>query len=148
MATGSTGPVTGSSSASELAPVRVSELAESVDLDLSTVSRQVRDLVAGGLVDKAPDPDDGRASLLSLTAYGAAVLEAVSEGRREVLAEAIADWTDEERDELARSLLRLNAGLSSPRANREATGAEAHNPPTRPAPSAGPTGNPSRGRSR
>ena len=58
-----------------------------------------------------PDPADGRAALLSLTEQGVAVLEAVSESRRQVLAEAIADWTDEERNALASGLLRLGAGL-------------------------------------
>ena len=73
---------------SEQAPVRLSDIAESVELDLSTISRQVRDLVAAGLLLKEPDPADGRASLLSLTVQGAAVLEAVSESRRQVLDEA------------------------------------------------------------
>ena len=96
---------------SEQAPVRLSDIAESVELDLSTISRQVRDLVAAGLLLKEPDPADGRASLLSLTVQGAAVLEAVSESRRQVLAEAISGWTDEERTALANGMLRLDAGL-------------------------------------
>ena len=92
-------------------PVRLSDLADSVELDLSTVSRQMRDLVVSGLVDKVPDPGDGRASLLSLSARGWAVLEAVSEARRLVLAEAVAEWTEEERNQLAEGLSRLEAGL-------------------------------------
>ena len=96
---------------SESAPVRLSEIADSAELDLSTISRQVRDLVAAGLLAKAPDPDEGRAALLSLTGRGAAVLASVSEARRRVLAEAIAGWTDDERDTLAAGLLRLGAGL-------------------------------------
>jgi DNA-binding MarR family transcriptional regulator len=96
---------------SETAPVRLSEIADSVELDLSTLSRQVRYLVDAGLLAKVPDPADGRAALLSLTEQGAAVLESVSEARRRVLAEAIADWTDEERTALASGLLRLGAGL-------------------------------------
>jgi DNA-binding MarR family transcriptional regulator len=105
---------------SEQAPVRLSDIAESVDLDLSTISRQVRDLVAAGLLRKVPDPADGRAALLSLTDEGAAVLEAVSESRRQVLAEAISGWTSEERNALASGLLRLGAGLHHSRATDEA----------------------------
>ena len=93
------------------APVRLSELADTVELDLSTVSRQMRDLVAIGLVIKVPDPGDGRASLLSLSDRGWAVLETVSEARRQALAEVIADWSDEERTALTRGLVRLEAGL-------------------------------------
>ena len=100
---------------SEEAPLRLSDLAGSVELDLSTISRQIRDLVASGLITRTPDPADGRAALLSLTEQGGAVLEAVSEYRRRVLAEAIAEWSDEERNSLASGLLRLGAGLHSPR---------------------------------
>jgi len=96
---------------SEQAPLRLSDLAGSVALDLSTISRQIRDLVASGLITRTPDPADGRAALLSLTEQGVAVLEAVSEFRRRVLAEAIAEWSDEERNSLASGLLRLGAGL-------------------------------------
>lgn len=96
---------------SEYGPIRLSELAEAVELDLSTVSRQMRDLVNGGLITKVPDPHDGRSSFLSLSARGAAVLESVSEARREALAEAITEWSDEERTTLAAGLFRLAAGL-------------------------------------
>jgi DNA-binding MarR family transcriptional regulator len=94
---------------SEQAPLRLSDLAGTVELDLSTISRQIRDLVASGLITRTPDPADGRAALLSLTDQGVAVLEAVSEFRRRILAEAIAEWTDEERNSLATGLLRLGA---------------------------------------
>ncbi len=104
---------------SETAPARLSDVAEDVDLDLSTVSRQVRALVDAGLITKVPDPADGRAALLSLTEQGAAALEAVSESRRRVLAEAIAGWTDEERNALASGLLRLGAGLHQLREHDE-----------------------------
>ena len=96
---------------SEQGPLRLSDLAGTVELDLSTISRQIRDLVASGLITRTPDPADGRAALLSLTDQGVAVLEAVSESRRQVLAEAIAEWTDEERNALAGGLLRLGTGL-------------------------------------
>jgi len=96
---------------SEQGPLRLSDLAGTVELDLSTISRQIRDLVASGLITRTPDPADGRAALLSLTEQGVAVLEAVSESRRQVLAEAIAGWTDEERNAMAIGLLRLGAGL-------------------------------------
>lgn len=100
------------------APMRLSELAGSVELDLSTVSRQIRDLVQCGLVIKEPDPHDGRASLLSLSPRGLAVLEAVSEARRQVLAEAIVGWSEDERSGLAAYLNRLEAGLHHSREHR------------------------------
>jgi DNA-binding MarR family transcriptional regulator len=98
---------------SEDEPIRLSDLADAVDLDLSTVSRQMRDLVDGGLITKVPDPQDGRSSFLSLSARGAAVLESVSEARREALADALTDWSDEERATLATGLFRLASGLQA-----------------------------------
>jgi DNA-binding MarR family transcriptional regulator len=96
---------------SRQAPMRLSDLAEQVELDLSTVSRQMRDLVGCGLIEKVPDPNDGRASLLSLSERGWAVLASVSEARRRALAQAIVGWTDDERNALAAGLSRLEAGL-------------------------------------
>jgi len=101
---------------SEVGPARLSDVAATVELDVSTISRQIRDLVAAGLIARTPDPADGRAALLRLTERGTSVLEAVSESRRRVLARAIADWTDEERSALASGLLRLDAGLHDTRA--------------------------------
>jgi hypothetical protein len=49
------------------------------------------------------------------------VLEAVSEARRDLLAEAMDDWTDEERGALAGGLSRLSAGLQHTRDAREET---------------------------
>ncbi len=104
---------------SENGPVRLSDLAETAGLDLSTVSRQMGALVEGGLITKEPDPHDGRASFLSLSARGAAVLESVSEARREALADALTDWSDDERATLATGLFRLASGLqNSPMATR------------------------------
>lgn len=100
---------------SSSAPVRLSELADSVALDLSTVSRQMSHLVSAGLVVREPDPDDGRACLLSLSELGWTVLEAVSEARRQVLAEAVDDWSEAQRRSLAAGLVRLAAGLEDVR---------------------------------
>jgi DNA-binding MarR family transcriptional regulator len=112
---------------SDVGPIRLSDLAGTVELDLSTISRQIRDLVASGLIARTPDPDDGRAALLSLTDQGTAVLEAMSESRRRVLAQAIAEWTDEERNALASGLLRLGAGLHHLReASDDATATDQH----------------------
>ena len=58
------------------APRRVSALAGCVHSDVSTVSRQVTALVTHGLVEKVPDPHDGRAQVLSLTPTGRDLLTA------------------------------------------------------------------------
>ncbi|MEX2503458.1 MAG: MarR family transcriptional regulator, partial [Egicoccus sp.] len=53
--------------------MRLSALAEAMGLDVSTVSRHVTRLEQDGYVTRSPDPDDGRASLLTTTEAGRAV---------------------------------------------------------------------------
>ena len=48
-------------------PLRAGALADCLQSDPSTVSRQVAALVKDGLLERRADPDDGRASLLVLT---------------------------------------------------------------------------------
>lgn len=92
-------------------PVRLSDLAATLELDLSTVSRQARHLVETGLVTRHADPADGRAALLSLSERGCAVLEAVRRARRDVLRRTLADWGASERSALASSVSRLAADM-------------------------------------
>lgn len=51
-------------------PLRVSALGEIVQSDVSTVSRQVAQLVRDGYLERRADPADGRASLLVATPQG------------------------------------------------------------------------------
>lgn len=75
-------------------PRRLSEIAERVHLDISTVSRQVSTLVAQGLVAKVADPSDGRAQMLTLTDGGRQMLIEVRGRRNGWLAEVVSDWSD------------------------------------------------------
>jgi DNA-binding MarR family transcriptional regulator len=88
-------------------PVRLSDLATSLELDLSTVSRQVRQLVDTGLVTRHADPDDGRATLLSLSRRGCQVLQAVRSARRDVLARTLSGWSAADCQQLAAAVTRL-----------------------------------------
>jgi DNA-binding MarR family transcriptional regulator len=92
-------------------PQRSSELAETFSIDKGAVSRQVARLEALGLVERTPDPVDGRAHLLSLTAHGRDRLAEVGRQRRQWYDERLADWSAEELGELARQLARYNAAL-------------------------------------
>jgi len=94
-------------------PVRLSDLAALLELDLSTVSRQTRHLVDAGLVVRDPDPDDGRACLLSLSRRGRSVLDAVREARRNALSAALSSWPSEERAAIATALSRLADDLQA-----------------------------------
>ena len=96
-----------------LAPVRATDLAEHVHLDLSTISRHLRGLEESGLLERSPDPDDRRASLLSVTDEGRVVLERATAARTALFATATSSWTDAEVDELVRLLHRLSDDLEN-----------------------------------
>jgi DNA-binding MarR family transcriptional regulator len=68
------------------------ELAETVGLDPSTVSRVVTALVARGLVDRRTDPADRRASILVLTDAGRAALADAQDWYADLVVRALADW--------------------------------------------------------
>lgn len=88
-------------------PLRLSELALTMALDPSTVSRHVRQLERQGLAERASDPSDARAVMLAPTAAGREVLERVRGARREHMEQVLARWPADDRKELARLLARL-----------------------------------------
>ena len=96
-------------------PLRVSALAERLGTDPSTTSRQTGDLVKRGLLEKLPDPDDGRASLLAVTGEGHEVVAAMKERRHERLARAVEGFTREELVTFTALLGRFADGLEQAR---------------------------------
>ena len=88
-------------------PVRLSDLAGMLELDLSTVSRQARQLTDTGMMDRVADPADGRACRVSVSERGRQVLGAVRDARHEVLRNAMSKWAPAERVALAAALTRL-----------------------------------------
>jgi DNA-binding MarR family transcriptional regulator len=89
-------------------PRRTTALAESVHSDTSTVSRQVSALVQHGLVERRPDPADGRACILAATATGEQVYERNRRVRNRYVAELLADWSEQDRRQLIELLSRFN----------------------------------------
>jgi DNA-binding MarR family transcriptional regulator len=88
-------------------PMRLSALAASLDLDASTVSRQVRHLEDRGLLERTSDPDDGRASRITLSEQGRVRLEAGARRRRAMVAQLLEHWPDRDREQLRVLLNRL-----------------------------------------
>ena len=97
----------------EEGPLRLTALAKLVGVDLSVVSRQVKSLQDVGFVQRAADPADARAFLVSATPSGAAALEVARVRRTEVLDEVLADWPEHDRSELVRLLDRFNTELET-----------------------------------
>jgi DNA-binding MarR family transcriptional regulator len=98
-------------------PQRSSTLAAGACVDPSTVSRQVAQLVAAGLVERRADPHDGRASLLAATDAGAARHRTVHERRDRAFAYLVAEWPEEDVITLASLLDRLNSSVIDNRAS-------------------------------
>lgn len=75
---------------------RVSDVAQTIHSDVSTVSRQVAGLTRTGFVARTPDPDDRRAQLLTLTEAGRDAVLAARRHRDEWLAGLVTDWDADE----------------------------------------------------
>lgn len=90
---------------------RPSELAADMCVSQSSLSRQVRELVERGLVERHPDPDDKRAHIVRCTPAGMEVLEAVRERRTERLTAQLTDWDQQQATDAIEVLHRLNASL-------------------------------------
>ncbi|WP_051732170.1 MarR family winged helix-turn-helix transcriptional regulator [Kitasatospora phosalacinea] len=69
-------------------PMRVSDIAECLRIDISTASLQLRRLRADALVVRRTDPADGRSGVIAITAEGRRVLAKVRAARCELLAVA------------------------------------------------------------
>lgn len=75
----------------ELGPARVTTLADADDTSQPTMTTQVQRLEAEGFVTRTPDPADGRASLVVLTAAGTEALAAARRARARTLEPVLAD---------------------------------------------------------
>lgn len=108
---------------------RLSDLANELHLDLSTVSRHVRQLEDAGLVVRAEDPEDRRAHQLALTEAGTAALADAMQARIRRIDRVLAEWSEEDRETLAALLTRLGDDIA---ADLSAEGGRAHDVPRQP----------------
>ena len=74
-------------------PRRVGTLAQDLGVNQSNASRLVDRLVAQGLVRRAPDLEDGRATVVELTGAGRRVLDSVTEHRLQELRAVVAEMS-------------------------------------------------------
>ncbi|WP_203990473.1 MarR family winged helix-turn-helix transcriptional regulator [Sphaerisporangium rufum] len=93
----------------EVAPARPSDLAAYFGVGKATMSRQVKGLEGLGLVEREPDPADGRAHLLSLTGEGRRRLDRARTARRRRFDGLLGTWPQDDVRLLAGMLARLNA---------------------------------------
>jgi DNA-binding MarR family transcriptional regulator len=93
--------------------MRVTDVATRLGLDASTVSRQIKHLEDKGLVERTPDPADGRASLVQISATGQASMQAAFRRRYERIRAVLEPWTDDDRARLQELLTRLADDLAA-----------------------------------
>jgi DNA-binding MarR family transcriptional regulator len=89
----------------------VGDLSSALHLDQSTVTRQVSALVSRGLARRGADPHGGRAAVVEMTPDGADALDTERAARARRVGRTIASWSDHDRAELARLLVKLNGSL-------------------------------------
>lgn len=91
-------------SVEELEPVRLSDLAVVEGVSLPTQSRVVASLEQHRLLVRKPDPDDGRAAQLHITAQGRERLEQLRTERSAFLVERLGTLTEAQRTALTGAL--------------------------------------------
>jgi DNA-binding MarR family transcriptional regulator len=67
-------------------PIGMSELARDEDLNPTMLSRVVARLAEGGLLERTPHPEDGRAVVVGATAAGTKLRQDTLQARTDVLA--------------------------------------------------------------
>ena len=88
-------------------PLRLSELAARLGIVPRSATSVVDDLEAAGLVARQPDPNDRRATLVTLTPAGTQILTTLRHNRREAMATQLTRLTPQEQSTLIHLLTRL-----------------------------------------
>jgi DNA-binding MarR family transcriptional regulator len=87
------------------------EIARRSGLDPSTVSRAAAALVSLGLVERRPDPRDGRAAILVVTDAGRVAVDEAVAWYADLLHRSLADWNPADVDALTAGIARLVTDL-------------------------------------
>jgi len=92
-------------------PIGVGELADLVGRDYTTVSRQVTKLESLGLITRGPNETDRRVTEAVVTEKGQAVSELFDAARERLAQRALADWSEQDLQDLTRLLRRFADNL-------------------------------------
>jgi DNA-binding MarR family transcriptional regulator len=97
----------------EHGPLTPSELAERERVQRPTATKLIARLEAEGLVQRAGDPDDGRSSLISITAAGTALIAEIRTRKDAYLAQRLRRLPPADRATLARAAELLEEMLAA-----------------------------------
>ncbi|MQS18120.1 MarR family transcriptional regulator [Streptomyces kaniharaensis] len=88
-------------------PSSAADLGREIGLDRTTVTRRADRLERAGLLQRQPDPTDGRATLLALTRNGHAVISATRKRLAAGIEDSLATWPPADAQTFARLLRRF-----------------------------------------
>jgi DNA-binding MarR family transcriptional regulator len=94
-------------------PVRQTELIAVLDSDSATITRMVQRLEKAGLVERAPDPHDGRATLVSSTSAGDAVRARIERMWHDLETSTVGDLPSATLTTLLEALAKVEANLAA-----------------------------------
>ena len=78
-------------------PLGINDLAQALQLDISTISRQVAALESSGLAERFSDSVDARVSLLQTTDLGQTRFQEAHKMRYSLYSELLENWPEEDR---------------------------------------------------
>lgn len=94
------------------APLSIGELATQLLLDNSTVTRQINAMLKNGLIEKVPNPNDARSTLVWITLHGQQLVSEMHQLRIERLSKTLSLWEDEEIQALADLMSRFDRDMN------------------------------------
>jgi DNA-binding MarR family transcriptional regulator len=90
---------------------RATHLAERLGVSAPVLSRHIAELEEQGYVVRRPDPEDGRAQLIALSAAGADKLRLIEDHRTATIQNLLQDWSQDDVELTARTLKKLAGSL-------------------------------------
>lgn len=90
---------------------RATHLAERLGVSAPVLSRHIAELEEQGYVVRRPDPEDGRAQLIALSAAGAEKLRLIEDHRTATIQGLLQDWSQDDVELTARTLKKLAESL-------------------------------------
>lgn len=88
-------------------------IASELNLDASTVTRQITAMVDNNLITKQDHPDDKRSAILHATEHGLEKMEQMRQARLTRVRRLFKDWDPDARCQAAAMIARLNKSLAA-----------------------------------
>lgn len=95
----------------DIGGIRMSELADLAGTTPPTITKLIRHLEERGVIDRVPDQEDGRASIVALTDEGRQMAEAITGARQDALGQVVTDWDDSDLEQTVLLFDRLRAAM-------------------------------------